>query len=95
MILEAVQSTGLPAESLEEALGHLMAVQTEIALDKDNGAKATSAARLIGQVTGVLGRGAKQARSEKEGPPWFVLGSELALQVLALIEKELARRAEE
>lgn len=91
-ILEAVQKLGLPAGTFDEALGQLLAVQAEIALDKDNGAKATSAARLIGQVTGMLGRGAGADPAGEEDQPWFVLGRELARHVLALIEEEQARR---
>lgn len=92
-IIEAVRGMGREADTLEDALGQLVGVQAEIALDKDNGAKATNATRLIGQITGILGKGGKQAEdAEADDQPWFVLGREHAKHLLALIEEEQARR---
>lgn len=92
-IMEAVRGMGREANTLEEAIGHILAVQAEIALEKDNGAKATHAARLIGQITGVLGKGAQKEDTQEEDQPWFVLGRELAKQILALVEEEQSHRA--
>ncbi|HKJ27401.1 MAG TPA: hypothetical protein VJ965_07170 [Anaerolineales bacterium] len=92
-IMEAVQAMGLEAASIEEAVAHLLAVQAEIALDKDNGAKATSAVRLIGQYTGMLGKRSEDEKTDEDPQPWFILGRDLAQQILTLVEKEQARRA--
>lgn len=61
----------------------LMEVQAEIALDRDAGAKATSAARLV---LNMLKEMDQKDQNGEENPPWFVLGRELAKEVLDLIE---------
>lgn len=91
-IIAAVRRLGLTASTLDEAVGHLLGVQTEIALDKDNGAKSTSAARLITQATGLLGKAAQAGAEPQEDHPHFVLGARLAKQLLALVEAELSAR---
>ena len=91
-IIEAVRRMGLRASSLEEAVGHLLAVQAEIALDKENGAKSTSAARLISQAAGILGKTAQTGPEQHEGQSQFFLGARLAKQILALVEAELRAR---
>lgn len=91
-IIDAVQRLGLTANSLEEAVGHLLAVQAEIALDKENGAKSTSAARLITQAAGILGKTSQTKPEQHEDQSQFVLGARLAKQILALVEAELNAR---
>lgn len=91
-IIAAVRRLGLPASSLDEAVGQLLAVQAEIALDKENGAKSTSAARLISQAAGILGKAAPSKTEQQEGQPQFVLGARLAKQILAMAEAELTAR---
>lgn len=46
--------TVVSAASPEEAWGRLVAVQAEIALEPENGSKATAAARLVAEATGML-----------------------------------------
>lgn len=62
----------------------LMEVQAEIALDRDAGAKATSAARLV---LSMLKEMDQADQNRNEDIPWFVLGRELAKEVLELIKK--------
>lgn len=88
---EALMGTTLMSLPLEESgpaanqilRKRLMEVQAQIALDKESGAKATSAARLVLNML-------KDMEQEEDHPgdekPWFVLGRELAKEVLAIIE---------
>jgi hypothetical protein len=46
--------TVVSAASPEEAWARLVAVQAEIALEPENGSKATAAARLVAEATGML-----------------------------------------
>lgn len=61
----------------------LMDVQAQIALDRDAGAKATSAARLV---LNMLKEMEQEEDEQEDDQPWFILGRELAKEVLALIE---------
>ncbi len=88
-LAQAVQQLGLDVSSPEEAYGKLIAVQAQIAMDKENGARATSAVRLIGQAAGLL---EEEEEAEDADQPWFVLGRQLAKEVLGLVEAEQARR---
>ncbi|MBT4683249.1 MAG: hypothetical protein HOB70_09450, partial [Chloroflexi bacterium] len=63
--------------------GHLVGVQAEIAMDKDNGSKATAAAKLVAQVMGTM----EGSPAQDEGIEKLVLGRELAKQVLALLKE--------
>jgi hypothetical protein len=87
-MVDKVRQMGLEAKDDNEAWGQLMGVQTEIALDKENGSRATAAAKLVAQASGVMEEG--QETEEKDLT--LALGRELALAVLALVEEELARR---
>ena len=94
-LIETVREMGREADTLDEALAQLLAVQAEIALDKDNGAKATNATRLIGQISGIWDKNAqKEDAQQDDDQPWFVLGRELAQELLALVEAEQAFRAQ-
>ncbi len=53
-LLEAVQGEGYAAQNAEDAWGKLVGVQAAIALDAGNGSKATAAAKLVAQATGML-----------------------------------------
>jgi cell division protein FtsB len=64
------------AQSLRQ---RLMEVQAEIALDRDAGAKATSAARLV---LNMLKDKDQAEQTGDEDTPWFVLGRQLAKEVL-------------
>ncbi|MEN8241146.1 MAG: hypothetical protein ABFS17_04440 [Chloroflexota bacterium] len=88
-VSQAVRNQGYPVETFDQAVGRLIQVQAEIALDKDDPAKATSAARLLEKLTGLFSEVDAEEDSQK---PWFVLGRELAVEVLALVEEEQARR---
>ncbi|MEJ2758073.1 MAG: hypothetical protein P8046_06265, partial [Anaerolineales bacterium] len=68
------------AQSLRQ---RLMEVQAEIALDRDAGAKATSAARLV---LNMLKDKDQAEQTGDEDTPWFVLGRQLAKEALELIE---------
>lgn len=60
-------------------------VQTQIALNKQAGAKSTTAARLVFQM---LSEMEDKARKSGQDVPWFVLGRQLAEQVLRLVEAQ-------
>ena len=60
-----------------------MDVQAQIAMDKQAGAKSTSAARLVLQM---LNEMEEKARKSGQDGPWFVLGRQLAEEVLRLVE---------
>ena len=91
-VLKAALNQGHQVASVEEAIGKVVQVQAEIALDKDEPAKATAAARLLDKVTGFF----ESADPEEEGDePWFVLGRELAIEVLAMVQEEQERREAE
>jgi hypothetical protein len=79
---------GLEVDSGAEAFANVMRVQTEIALDKSDPGKATAAARLLTKTTSLI----TDLTKEGGDRPWFVLGRELAEQVLALINEELDHR---
>jgi len=66
-------------------------VQSQIALDKEAGAKSTSAARLVIQM---LNEMEEKARKSGQDVPWFVLGRQLAEQVLRLVEGEKEEKSE-
>ncbi len=92
-VMDRVQQRGHAAVSAEDAWGELVGVQAEIALDSDNGSKATAAAKLVAQATGMLDApedGAAEGTG-REGED-FLLGRELARQLVSLIEEERTRR---
>ena len=84
-VLQAVQDKGHQVATHQEALGKIIAVQTQIALDPENGTKATSAARFIIQATGFLDDSDPDDQPETER---FLLGKELAGELLQIIEEE-------
>jgi hypothetical protein len=86
---QAAREHGFPVESLGEAWGKVMQVQAEIALDKNNAAKATAAAKLLAQATGIMD---ETEADQNEQAPWFVLGRKLAWKVLTIIQDEKSRR---
>jgi hypothetical protein len=86
---QAARKHGYPVESLGEAWGKVMQVQAEIALDKDNAAKATAAAKLLAQATKIMD---EHEGDKEEQPSWFVLGRELAWEMLTVIQDERCRR---
>jgi hypothetical protein len=88
-ICRAARRQGHDVDSAEQAVGKLIEVQAEIALDKDDPAKATAAARLLDKLTGLFAEAEEQEDSTQ---PWFVLGRELAIELLALVEEEQERR---
>jgi hypothetical protein len=91
-VLEAVRHQGHEVETPEEAFGKLIGVQAEIALNKDHGSRATAATKLVAQATGILGESEDPAgETKKDGRR--VLGRELAVALLGLIEEEKGRRA--
>ena len=79
----AASEHGFPVESLGEAWGLVMQVQAEIAPDKNNAAKATAAAKMLAQATGIMN---EADADQDEEAPWFVLGRELAWEMLSLIQ---------
>ena len=96
-LLESVQTGGYEAETPEDAWGRLIGVQAEIALDKEQGSKATAAAKLVAQATGMLpdGRGAGEVPA-LEGMR-LEMGKGLVVQILEMIEKrrEAAQEGED
>lgn len=86
----AAKSQGYSTESFPEVVARLIGVQTEIALNKDDPARATAAANYLSRNIRLIGEEDGEGQSAQ---PWFILGRELAGQVLALVEAEQARRA--
>jgi hypothetical protein len=87
-VVQAAREHGREVESPQEAFAEMIGVQAGIALDDSKPAQAIAAVRLIAKEAQLSG----QDDSEEADQPWFVLGRQLAEQVLALIEEELARR---
>ena len=73
---------GYQAETVEQAWGKLIEVQAELALEKEQGSKATTAARFVGQMTGL-----DESEQENRQTGHLVLGRELALEILDLLEE--------
>ncbi|MBN2501241.1 MAG: hypothetical protein JXB38_10715, partial [Anaerolineales bacterium] len=87
-LLAAVRAGGHTADTPEDAWGKLVGVQTEIALEAENGTKATSAAKLVAQATGLL----EEEQANPLGPLleiMHLLEGGTAQAVLAEIEKIL------
>ncbi len=92
-MLAAVRAGGHTADTPEDAWGKLVGVQTEIALEAENGTKATSAAKLVAQATGLL----DEEQTNPLGPLLEImrlLEGETAQAVLAEIEKILSEAEE-
>jgi hypothetical protein len=86
---QAARESGYEVESMGEAWGKVMQVQAEIALDKKNAAKATAAAKMLAQATKIMD---DQEGDKDDQAPWFVLGRELAWEMLFIIQEEKTRR---
>ena len=86
---QTAQKKGHPVTTPQEAFGAVIAVQTEIALDPNNGAKATSAAHFIIKTTGILDTPDPDDQPETER---WVLGKEIAVEFLQAIEEEKESR---
>jgi hypothetical protein len=80
-LLKAVQELGYSARDVADAWGRLVGVQTEIAMDGQGGTRATTAAKLVAQATGLL--------DEEEGQTMdglqLDIGEEAAGQLLAIL----------
>lgn len=88
-LLQAVRALGLSAESAEDAWGRLVGVQAKIALDEESGARATAAAKLVAQATGLI----EEKQNEGEGAALHIeMSEESARALLHLIEEEKSRR---
>jgi hypothetical protein len=70
----------------------LHSVQAEIAGDPEAGSKATSAAKFLFHMADKL---KQQAEHAAETRPWFVLGRELACELLVFLEAWEAEQARE
>jgi hypothetical protein len=86
---QAVRQQGHEVRSSGEAWGKVIQVQAEIALDKNNASKSTAAAKLLAQATGIMD---ESEGDKEEQAPWFVLGRELAREMLGIIQDERSRR---
>lgn len=80
-LMAAVNRAGYEIRSPEEAWGVILGVQAEIALDKGGGSKATAAAKFLRETI-------SPDEEDGERDEALVLGKELALVVLELIEDE-------
>ena len=91
-LIEAVRALGLPAASAEDAWGRLVGVQARIALDEGGGSKATAAAKLVAQATGLIGG----EDDEGDEGDWtrLIMDEEGAALLLAMVQAERKRRAE-
>ena len=82
-LLAAVRAMGFDVETVEQAWGKLVEVQAELALEKEQGSKATTAARFVGQMTGL-----DESEQENRQTDHLVLWRELALEILRMLEEE-------
>lgn len=89
-LIEAVRALGLPASSAEDAWGRLVGVQARIALDEGSGARATAAAKLVAQATGLID--APELQSGEDGWARIRLDADGAQRLLELVRAERARR---
>lgn len=88
--IETAGPAAIEKTEIQNLREKLLRVQSQIALDQEGGAKATSAARLVLNILREM-EGDRDAQAEDR--PWFVLGRELAEKVLALVQEEQARPA--
>lgn len=79
-IVGVVRQAGYRIDTLEDAWEVILGVQADIALDKEGGTKATSAAKFLREVLVPEGNQAVD--------PELVLGKELASKILTMIETE-------
>ena len=79
-----------PRPDLDDIRRQIVDVQSQIALDKQSGAKSTSAARLVLKALSEMEKGNLE---EEQNAPWFILGRELAEQVLQLIDEEKEKKS--
>ena len=91
-LIEAVRALGLPASTAEDAWGRLIGVQARIALDEGSGARATAAAKLVAQATGLID--AVDPEDEQDGWARIRLDAAGAERLLELVRAERARREE-
>lgn len=89
-IPEPGEQASIDETEIQNLRENLLKVQSQIALDKEGGAKATSAARLV---LNILREMEADRKNHEEDCPWFVLGRELAEDVFALVQEEQARHA--
>jgi hypothetical protein len=76
------------AETAEEAWARIVAVQAEIALDPEAGARATAAARLVAQAAGMLPPAGRVGdRQAERGRELDIIADE-ALQVLVFLFRQ-------
>jgi len=71
-------------DDLEHIRDRIVEVQSQIALDKESGARSTSAARLVLKA---LHEMQANALDKGQDPPWFVLGRQLAEHILQMVEE--------
>ena len=90
-LIEAVHALGLPAESAEDAWGRLVGVQARIALDEGGGSKATAAAKLVAQATGLIDE--EEVAAGKAAWTQLTMDETGAAVLLGLVQQERARRA--
>ena len=88
---EPSELSARPCPDPDRIRQQIVDVQAQIALDKQAGAKSTSAARLVIQMLNEMEE--KALKSGQDGP-WFVLGRQLAEQVLRLVEAEKEEKSE-
>jgi hypothetical protein len=79
---------GKPKAEIGKIRQQIVDVQSRIALDREVGAGSTSAARLVLKT---LNEMENSHLAEGQTKPWFVLGRQLAVQILKLIEEEQER----
>ena len=90
-LLRAVRTLGLSADNAEDAWGRLVAVQARIALDEESGARATAAAKLVAQATGLIDDEQGQGQDEVLH---IEMSEDSARALLQLIREEKHRRRE-
>jgi hypothetical protein len=88
--IETDSPTAIEKIDIQNLREKLLRVKSQIALDQEGGAKATSAARLV---LNILREMEADRDARVEDRPWFVLGRELAEEVLALVREEQDRHA--
>ena len=85
-ILDAVCKLDRPVQTVEEAWARLIEIQTEIALDIEQGSKATTALKFLGAISGldIVEENLEQARLELIDPQ----SARLLLELIEEIQEE-------
>lgn len=89
-IVSNVQKKEQASTSVDQIRQQIVDVQAQIAIDRQAGAQSTSAARLVLKTLSEI---ENTVQKDQDSTAWFILGRQLAEQVLRLVEEELDRKS--